>query len=274
MPKGGPELRILSLGWGVQSWTLAAMMALDEMPRADLLIHADTTHEHSGTYDFVRRWTPWLGEHGLDVVTVTGSRTEAVVEEWSNSVRIPAFTTARASGKRGQIRRQCTHDWKIMPIRAIVRAELERRGIRRRPGVVESITGISYDEFQRMRDSDVAYIVNSYPLVDRRITRADCTLWLEAHGLEVPPKSACTFCPYHTVQSWKALKRVGGPDWQEAVFVDLNIRDRRGEHQLFVHPYRKPLPEAIVIPEDEGMRQLAFDDVADEQPCDSGHCWT
>ena len=92
-----PELRILSLGWGVQSFTLAAMMALDEMPRADLLIHADTTHEHAGTYDFVRRWTPWLGEHGLDVVTVTGGRTDVVVDEWSNSVMIPAFTTATPS---------------------------------------------------------------------------------------------------------------------------------------------------------------------------------
>ena len=33
-------LRFLSLGWGVQSWTLAAMMALDELPRADYLVHA------------------------------------------------------------------------------------------------------------------------------------------------------------------------------------------------------------------------------------------
>ena len=30
------------VGWGRQSMTLAAMMALDVMPRADYLVHVDT----------------------------------------------------------------------------------------------------------------------------------------------------------------------------------------------------------------------------------------
>lgn len=30
-----PLLTILSLGWGVQSWTLAAMAALGELPKPD-----------------------------------------------------------------------------------------------------------------------------------------------------------------------------------------------------------------------------------------------
>ena len=37
-------LKILSLGWGVQSWTLAAMAALGEIPMPDYAVHADTTH--------------------------------------------------------------------------------------------------------------------------------------------------------------------------------------------------------------------------------------
>ena len=45
-------LSFLSLGWGIQSSALAAMMALDEIPRADYLIHADTTHEKAATYAF------------------------------------------------------------------------------------------------------------------------------------------------------------------------------------------------------------------------------
>ena len=36
-------LRVLSLGWGVQSWTIAAMMALDEMEKVDFAVFADTT---------------------------------------------------------------------------------------------------------------------------------------------------------------------------------------------------------------------------------------
>ena len=40
-----PEITYLSLGWGVQSWTIAAMAALGELPPIDLAIHADTGHE-------------------------------------------------------------------------------------------------------------------------------------------------------------------------------------------------------------------------------------
>ena len=131
--------------------------------------------------------------------------------------------------------------------------------------------GISRDEWTRMRTSDVAYITNSYPLVDRKITRADCVTWLKAHGIPIPDKSACTFCPYHSINSWKELKRKGGQDWAEAVEVDEAIREKRPPFQLYVHPYRKPLAEAVTIPEDQGASQLPMDL---EEPCDSGVCWT
>jgi hypothetical protein len=260
-------LKILSMGWGVQTWTLAAMMALDEIPRADFIIHADTGHEREATYDFARRWTPWLGEHGLSVITVSGGRTDVVEHAEVPSVMIPAFTTDRGTGKHGQIRRQCTHDWKIRPIRRWIREELERRGQRPTAGVVESWQGISVDEFMRMRDSDVKWITNVYPLVDRRISRAGCVAWLEEHGLELAPRSSCTFCPYRSLASWKNLKRYGGSDWEEAVAVDETIRTKRPKCDLFVHPARKPLPEAVTIPEDFGAVQL-------EMPCDSGYCFT
>lgn len=45
----------ISLGWGVQSWTLAAMSALNELPRVDAAIHADTTHERGATYLFAEQ---------------------------------------------------------------------------------------------------------------------------------------------------------------------------------------------------------------------------
>ncbi len=270
------ELTVLSLGWGVQSFCLAAMMALDEIPRADYLIHADTRHGRDATYRFVWRWSPWLGEHGLNVVQVTGRRTH-VVQAWSNSksVMIPAFTVDRATGKRGKILRQCTSEWKIKPIRQWVRQELRRRKVPVLPGTVESWQGISLDEAAlRCRTSDVAYIRNVYPLVDLGITRAGCEKWLRQHDLEVPSKSSCTFCPFRSIQSWRDIKLEDGPDWQEALQVDATIRDRRPLAELFVHPYRRPLDEAVKIPEDDGARQLVLEEMVPEQPCDSGHCWT
>jgi len=114
-------LRVLSLGWGVQSWTLAAMAALQELPPIDYAIHADTTHEAAGTYAHRAKWTPWLEEHGVRVVTVSGKRSDVVEQHEGPSVMIPAFTVD-AKGKRGQVRRQCTGDWKIDPIRRFIRS--------------------------------------------------------------------------------------------------------------------------------------------------------
>ena len=261
-------LRILSMGWGRQTWTMAAMMALGEMERADYIVHADTTHEHEGTYQFRQRWEPWLGEHGLNVVTVQGSNTEIVREDWSGAVMIPGFTVDKHNGEPGQVRRQCTHDWKIMPIRKFLRTLLPKQPD---PGSVQMQMGISLDEYQRMRTSDVAYIENTYPLVDMRWTRADCLKWLDSKGLPIPPKSSCVFCPYKSVDSWRQLKRAGGNDWEKALTADLVVRDKRPAHgSLYIHPGRKPLDEAVSIPEDVGAYQLGFEP---EQPCDSGYCF-
>ena len=48
-------IKAISLGWGVQSFTMAAMVALEELEPIDFAIHADTTHERVGTYQFAER---------------------------------------------------------------------------------------------------------------------------------------------------------------------------------------------------------------------------
>ena len=107
---------------------------------------------------------------------------------------------------------------------------------------IEQWIGISLDEFQRMHDSDVKYITHRWPLIERRMTRTDCKNWLALHGLEIPPRSACTFCPFHSTKEWRRIKGIEH-DWQEAVSVDKAIRKARPPYDLFVHPARKPLNE-------------------------------
>ena len=53
-------MKILSLGWGVQSFTLAAMSALGEIEHLDFAIHADTLHERQKTYEFAKLMKDWL----------------------------------------------------------------------------------------------------------------------------------------------------------------------------------------------------------------------
>jgi len=268
-------LKILSLGWGVQSWTLAAMAALGEIPMPDYAVHADTTHEMQGTYSHAAKWTPWLEERGIPVVTVQAPEKLVATSEWAkpygentNGMLIPAYSVKLQNLEVGQVHRQCTNQWKIAPLRRFARSVIGKTS----PECVEMWMGISLDEWQRMRDSGTQYIKNVYPLVDRRLSRSHCVAWLEEHGLDIPPKSACTFCPYHNKDSWKRMKQAGGADWDEAVAVDEIIRDKgKGDgkdFQLFVHSSGLPLEEAVRIPEDYGAKQMEMD-----IPCDSGHCF-
>ena len=143
---GMPKLTYLSLGWGVQSWTIAAMVALRDLPPIDLAIHSDTGHEASGTYAHAEKWTPWLTEHGIQVVTVKPENNDVIREDWgkksgSPSIQIPAFTLTHlsednaggANAKEGQIGPgSAPEQWKITPIRKHLRSILGPR--RLKPG--------------------------------------------------------------------------------------------------------------------------------------------
>lgn len=236
-------MKVISLGWGVQSFTLAAMSALGELEPVDAAIHADTTHEASGTYAFAARWTPWLEERGVKVVTVANPTVRITTDRVGGEIWIPAYTdTPSASG--GILRRQCTHRWKVQPLRRWLQAN--RNGT-----PIEQWIGISLDEFQRMKDSDVKYVVNRWPLIEKRMTRQNCVIWLDRHGIEVPPKSACVFCPYHNSAAWREMKAEGGADWQKAVEVDEAIRKVRPPYDLYVHPARIPLVDIDLRSEQE-----------------------
>lgn len=227
-------MKIISLGWGVQSFTLAAMVALGELEPVDYAIHADTTHESQLTYEFADHWREWLKERGVEVVTV--KPTESKLEAFNDygGVFIPAFTRSD-TGSDGQLRRQCTGNWKIAPMRRWIQEH-------RNGALVEQWIGISWDESQRMKFSDVKYIINRWPLLDKRMTRIDCKNWLTFHNLEIPPRSACTFCPFHSTAEWRRIKHTPG-DWKNAVEHDRAIRKGRPPFDLFVHPSRKPLEE-------------------------------
>lgn len=123
---------------------------------------------------------------------------------------------------------------------------------------------------RRMRQSDVKYIVNHYPLVDRRLTRQDCIEWLKRNGYSVPPKSACLGCPYHSNDTWRRMKQSQRGEWEETVQFDRVIR--RGlpgvKGEAFVHRSLVPLDMVDLRTDNErGQLHLPGFDLE----C-SGHC--
>ena len=107
----------------------------------------------------------------------------------------------------GMIRRQCTGDYKIEPIRRKVR---EMLGLTRRRSpespIAEQWIGISLDEALRMKPSFEPWQINRWPLVEHGMTRLDCLRWLARHDYPPPPKSACIGCPFHSDDHWRDMR--------------------------------------------------------------------
>jgi len=252
-------IKVISLGWGVQSWTMAAMVALGEIEPVDYAVHSDTTWEMSYTYEFAKQWTPWLEDRGVKVVAIREDH--KIINKWGKT--FPPFFTFN-KGVRAQLFRQCTPNWKIKPMRRWWNKFRDGEG-------VEVWIGITYDEVFRAKTSGAKYIHNRFPLLELKMHRRDCLWWLKQNNLPVPGKSSCTFCPYHSNVAWEYMKREEGRDWEQAVAIDNYVRDICPPSPLFVHSSRIPLPDAVKIPEDEGYIQPELFDTTDV--CDSGYCF-
>lgn len=252
-----PILRILSLGAGVQSTTLALMAAHGEIgPMPDAAIFADTGDEPRAVYDHLR----WLMSPNVLPfpvhITSRGQLSERLFagddEAW-----VPFHFRGGGLSKR-----QCTRNYKIKPVRRKVR---ELLGVGPtgavRSGAVEMWIGISLDEAIRMKPSNVRFIVNRWPLIEERMTRQDCLRWLERHGYPTPPKSSCVFCPYQRDDQWRKL-RDGDPEgWQRAVAVDRRLRApdqvKRFRGEMYAHRSCVPLDKVdLSTPEDRGQLNL------------------
>ena len=253
-------LRILSLGAGVQSSTLALMAACGELPAIAHAIFADTGEEPQSVYrwlDYLEKLLPFpvhrvsAGRRLSADMLVKRQRTGAAVSkegfrtEWVRSC-IPFFVL-NPDGSRGQSMRQCTRDFKIRPIQRKVRELVHPpRGCKQ--VLIHQVIGISLDEAQRMKPSGRPWILNVYPFVERRITRLMCLEWMKSHGYPEPPRSACTFCPYHSDKEWRRLKIEEPEDFAQAVEFERKFQQIKSEtdnqHGIpFLHSSLKPLDQ-------------------------------
>jgi hypothetical protein len=238
-------LRIISLGAGVQSTAMALMAAQGEIgPMPDAAIFADTGWEPKHVYAHLDWLEPQLP---FPVYRVSaGNIREGVMvgAEGKRWASIPAFADTKDGA--APITRQCTKEYKIVPIRRKVR-ELAGIAGKRSPKepIVEQWIGISLDEAIRMKPSRETWQVNRWPLIEKLLSRSDCLLWMERNGFPKPPKSSCIGCPYHSNELWREIRDNQPEEWADAVEVDKAIRNgfRGMKKQLFLHRSLKPLDE-------------------------------
>jgi hypothetical protein len=153
--------------------------------------------------------------------------------------------------------RKCTGRFKIQEIKKKVREILgdkikdwrreHRRGMKP-PVLVQQWIGISTDEIQRMKMSDVPYIENVFPLIDVRLSRQHCIEGLARYGWTAI-KSACVFCPFRDNKGWQELKTSFPDDFAKAVEFDEAMRlgldeyDEVVRDKAYIHRSLKPLKD-------------------------------
>lgn len=195
------------------------------MPKA--AIFADTQAEPAA----VMKWLDWLetqlpfpiirttkGSLKYDSLRVIKSRKSG--RKYLKGL-IPAYVLNH-NGTKGLLSRKCTADYKVEMIVRETRKLCDwKRGEKRL--LVDMWIGISRDEIIRMKPSRNAFIENRWPLIDLNMTRQGCLEWMKRNNYPEPPRSACTFCPFHSDEEWRRIKTQTPDEWNAVVEYERNL---------------------------------------------------
>ena len=273
-----PTLTVLSLGGGVQSTVMALMAsqgAFDRVP--DCAIFADTRWEPPSVYDHIS----WLKDRMRLPPVRRGQRTQPPRGREGPHQPLgppqlrghPRLPQGRNGEGDGIGRRQCTENYKVIPIRRRIREMLGMKPRQRVPsGVnVEMWLGISIDEAIRMKTSRDRWVKNRYPLIEAGMTRQDCMGWWNARYDRPLERSACVACPFQSRHRWVETKRRWPELFAEAVEIDARLRSGLAlDKTPYLHRQRRPLAEARVKTDERDLGAAGQADGFGNE-CE-GHC--
>jgi len=282
--KKEPNLRILSLGAGVQSSCLA-LMAQEGLTKhkPDYMIFADTGWEPKFVYEHVEYLKKAITICPLITVERSNIREDLIRaanpikgsneehKSFAGRVPNPPLFAAQPGGRVGMLYRQCTHDYKVIPIQKKIREILgvKPRHRVKKGTVVEQWIGISTDEAMRMKHARLPWLTSRWPLIEMKMSRMDCLQWyrdIKKHPM--PGKSSCIGCPYHHNDQWKNMQKNYPEDFEDACEVDDKIRHglKNTKAELFLHKSAKPLREINFL---EPKKQASlFGETFDEEFAD------
>lgn len=254
--------RILNLGAGTQSSVIYLMMCRGELLPAEVAIFADTQWEPTAVYGHLE-WLREIGNHVIPIVTVSaGNLREDALEfmqqrksaDGKRFASMPLYVL-NPGGSKGQLNRQCTKEYKVIPIERYIRRTIlgMAAGQRIPTGtIVEQVFGISFDERTRMRIPEHKWSRFDYPLVDMKWRRQKVIEWgQQNYPGHLFPRSACVGCPYMSNRELRLMRDDRPVEWADRLDFDGAIRDRdrqRTNKTVYAEPYLhrscKPIGEA------------------------------
>lgn len=246
---------VLALGAGVQSTVILLMSCNGDIEPPDHVLFANLGWEPPAVYrhlGFLKLQAHLAGipYHQIETGSIRQdslrAHAAAATDRPRRSASMPFFTLGPPS-KRGQLRRQCTYQYKILPLDNFIRRELLaiRKFAHAPIGAAELWFGISTDEAKRATLSKTRWKTHHYPLLELDMSREDCHNWLDDNNYHHPARSSCIGCPYRSNAEWLWLKTNQPDAWADACNFDAKIRNSRQlTGQLFLHQQRVPLTQA------------------------------
>ena len=229
---------ILSLGAGIQSTTLALLLEQDALPgcpKPQAAIFADTFAELPHVYETL----DWL-EDKLSYPIIRTSFANLAKNTWKALAGMPVperghhdagYIDIPVFSETGIGRRQCTGSYKVKVIKQAIREFAKSAP----PHLTATqYLGISTNETRRAKPAQEQWITNRFPLIEHGWTRMDCITWLDQnHRGHKTKRSACYFCPYHTLAEWKEIRELYPALYQDAVAMDRQMAEHpRGPWRL------------------------------------------
>lgn len=220
-------MHVISYSGGVQSTALLVLAAQQRRTNAIAVFVDLMQAEDPRTRRYVEGVAvPYCEASGIRLIRV---EVDAISDIMRNPLHPkPPFRAVDG----GFSTRQCTNHWKIRPFRRALRALMREHGLSLRKGGVHVALGISFDETERMSQPNVSYYQHVYPLIDLRLTRADCARLIANAGLPIPPKSACWFCPYTSRARVQEIARLHPDIKRDLVTLEATINDARARAGL------------------------------------------
>lgn len=114
------------------------------------------------------------------------------------------------------VQRRCTDHFKLRPIARYYKGQ-----------EVEMLIGFSLDEAHRARRKRTLWDKESYPLIEMKITAADCRRIIGEYGWPIPTKSSCFFCQYQHIPEWNWLKNNHPDLFKKALDLEAHFHKRR-----------------------------------------------
>ena len=145
---------------------------------------------HGGDYPETYEYVDYLRNEGFEI-------TEIIPPVYCGCTTIEQYIYKYKFIPAG-FGRWCTQHFKVIPFLKYIKPPCT------------AMLGISYEEKHRAEnrqkksklEENVTY---RYPLIDAKMNRDDCIDLIRDHGLDVPKRSTCWFCPFQTKQQIREL---------------------------------------------------------------------